>query len=348
MNEYMSYKFVDSEGNLRDKVIAPSRKVRVRATHLKSTWFDGSSFGFMPTNNSDLLLVPDPDSLHYDPIREMEGVFCFLHHPDDSPLETDFRTIARLAQEQDEQTEGALFGVEPEFFLLVSNDVGIPIPYGAKENWKPGKTEQYEYYGALPPIDNTYHIRHKIMDHLDQAGLEVESCHYEVAPGQAELSWKCDTLLRTADKMLLAKYLVQATAARFKDNNSRCVIATFDPKPFDGLNGSGCHVHQSIPAMVGSDEVLEIYAQGLVDNYDKLVAVCNTHKNSHKRLVPGFEAPTKENNGFGRCDRTKTVRIPAAGHRLEYRLPDPCMNPYIALPMMLKFGREAVKSKLGV
>ena len=135
-----------------------------------------------------------------------------------------------------------------------------------------------------------------------------------------------------------------ATANLFSDGFHGCV-ATFDPKPFDGLNGSGCHVHQSIPAMKhqgAPNEVLEAYAQGLVDHYDELVEVCNTHPNSHKRLIPGFEAPTKENNGFGYCDRTKTIRIPAAGGRLEYRLPDPMMNPYVALSKMLEYGCRSV------
>jgi glutamine synthetase len=94
---------------------------------------------------------------------------------------------------------------------------------------------------------------------------------------------------------------------------------------------------------VDTDKLLEAYAQGLVDHYDELLAVCCVGKSSHKRLVPGFEAPTKENNGWGWHDRTKTVRIPGAGGRVELRLADPDMNPYVALPLMLKFGYEAVK-----
>jgi glutamine synthetase len=338
MSEFMSYKFVDSKGKLRDKVIStePLRKAG-KVSRFENTWFDGSSFGFTPTSKSDLLLVPDPSSYHWDPIRKMEGVFCFLNHPDGSTLDGDFRMQALRTQNQDNQTMGALFGVEPEFFLLANAEINVP--FGEVEGWTSKGVEQYEYYGSLPPTDKTQHIRDEIVENLNNAGLNVESCHHEVAPGQAEISWRCDSLLRTADKMLLAKYIISATAVK---HGAR---ATFDPKPFEGLNGSGCHVHQSIPAMKDNNEVLEAYAQGLVDHYDDLVKVCNISKNSHRRLVPGFEAPTKENNGFGYCDRTKTIRLPAAGGRLEFRLPDPEMNPYVALSQMLTFGMEGVRSK---
>jgi glutamine synthetase len=340
---FISYKFIDSRGNLRDKVVAVGSETSRGQLPLQDTWFDGSSFGFCKTEKSDLLLTPDPKSYHRDPIRDMDSVFCFLRKPDGDYLKACFRNQAFTAQEQDDQTHGALFGVEPEFFLLGKTESHtLPqklVPYGEDGRWKVEDVVQYEYYGCLPPVDKTHLIRTKILENLNVAGLEVEGCHHEVAPGQAEVSWKCDSLLRTADKMMLAKYIIKATAADFG------AIATFDPKPFDGLNGNGCHVHQSLPMMSDSEENLFAYAQGLVDHYDELVQVCNTHENSHKRLTPGFEAPTKENNGYGWHDRTKTVRIPAKGDRVELRLPDPEMNPYMAFPLMLGFGYEGINNK---
>lgn len=349
-SSFLSYKFVDSKGNLRDKVISPSAKSAMRATGLEPTWFDGSSFGFTPTSKSDLLLVPQPETMFYDPIRGMDSVFCFLENPDGSSVEGDFRTIALNTESLDSETKGALFGVEPEFFLLSRTSAGSIdyVPYNERDGWVADGVTQYQWYGALPPIDQTQDIRHAIVENLETTGIEVESCHHEVAPGQAEISWRCDTLLRTCDKMLLAKYIIHATAAQYKDDYGRRVAATFGPKPFENLNGNGCHVHQSIPSMRDDEEVLIAYAQGLVDNYDELHALCNSHVDSSKRLVEGYEAPTKDNNGFGFCDRTKTIRIPAGGGRLEYRLPDPMMNPYAALTRMLQLGRANVKEKLGI
>ena len=329
----MSYKFIDSRGNLRDKIVAVENSGESGPVSFKETYFDGSSFGFCPTEKSDLLLVPDPKSYHRDPIRDMNSIFCFLRKPDGDYLEACFRNRAFTAQEQDDQTHGALFGCEPEFFILDKSG----RPYGEEPTWSQDKVVQYEYYGCLPPIDKTHKIRAKIVENLNIAGLNVEACHHEVSPGQAEVSWKCDSLLRTADKMMLAKYIIKATVAEFD------AVATFDPKPFEKLNGSGCHVHISIPMMKNSEENLLAFAQGLVDHYDDLVKVCNTHPNSHKRLVAGFEAPTRENNRYGWHDRTCTVRIPGKGNRVELRLGDSEMNPYMSLPKMLEFGYNKIQ-----
>lgn len=334
MNKFASYKFIDSNGRLRDKV------VRMEKSTLKETWFDGSSFGFCPTEKSDLLLVPDLTTEHFDPIRQMRSVFCFLYNPDDRPIEKDFRFQASCIKDADEQTKGALFGVEPEFFILN----GAGYPFGIANQGEFELMQQGEWYGALPPVDGFQHIRHKLVEVLEQADFEIEGVHHEVAPGQAELSWQCDNLLRTADRMVLFKYMTAAVVKSFG-----CHVS-FEAKPFKNLNGNGCHTHQSIPAMrgVNGEKVLMAYAEGLVKHYYELEEVCCCGTTSKDRLVPGFEAPTLENNGIGWHNRTKTVRIPGNGERIEYRLPDPTMNPYICLPKMLKYGRKNVLDTLGV
>lgn len=336
----VSYKFIDSRGNLRDKIVNAGRE-------LKNTCFDGSSFGFRPTSNSDLLLVPDKGSEHHDPIRNMRGVFCFIRSPNGSQLDEDFRTQAAIAMAQDEQTRSALFGIEPEFFVCkrAGSDL-IPTDVETMDDLK--DEEQYKWYGCLPPLDSFQYIRDDIAEKLEMAGIYIEAIHHEVAPGQCEFSWKCGNLLKIADQMLLFKYIVSAVCA------SHDRVADFRAKPFINLNGNGCHVHQSVPMMTSvseygkttdKTEFVEAYAQGLVDHYHELLAVCCVGDTSANRLVKGYEAPTEENNGFGWHDRTKTVRIPGTGGRVEFRLPDPEMNPYVALPLMLKYGYEGVKRK---
>jgi len=333
-DKFISYKFVDSDGVLRDKVVRTGKG-------LEETWFDGSSFGFCDTDKSDLLLVPDEASEFFDPVRNMQSVFCFLRTPDGEEIDADYRTLAARARDVDDQTKGALFGVEPEFFLL--NEEGYPL--GVANQRQLAEVKQGPWYGALPPIDSFAHIRDEMVEALEKAGFDIEGAHHEVAPGQAEMSWRCSNILTTCDRMVLFKYMVAAVAARHGCK------ASFAAKPFENLNGNGCHTHQSLPAMRDAgngEEVLMAYAQGLIEHYDELVAVCCVGETSQKRLVPGFEAPTKENNGVGWHNRTKTVRIPGRGGRLEYRLPDPDMNPYVALTKMLEFGRGAVKDKIGV
>ena len=83
-NKFISYKFIDSRGNLRDKIVKKEEIV-------SDTFFDGSSFGFCPTNKSDLILHPFGTPIHYDPIRGMDSVFCFIKNPDGTEFEKDFR-----------------------------------------------------------------------------------------------------------------------------------------------------------------------------------------------------------------------------------------------------------------
>jgi len=342
-NRFLSYKFIDASGNLRDKII---RKTRGR---LKPSWFDGSSFGFMPTNNSDLMLEPDKKSLHFDPIRMMASYFCFLRKADGYKLETDFRRNAFDTMDEDEETRGALFGVEPEFFIC-KRKAGILIPIDVDDKFDLKDEKQTKWYGCLPPIDSFQNLRYEIANALEAAGLYIEGIHHEVAPGQCEFSWKCANLLKTCDQMMLYKYIVTNVCAKYE------LEAVWEAKPFQHLNGNGCHVHQSLPMMKpfrrfdtnqvdSRKDIIEKYAQGLVNHYDELLEACCVGKSSLDRLVPGFEAPTKDNNGFGVADRTKTVRIPGGGGRVEFRLPDPDMNPYIALPMMLRFGYESVRQQ---
>ena len=76
---------------------------------------------------------------------------------------------------------------------------------------------------------------------MQSCGLDVECHHHEVASGgQTEIDLKFDSLVRSADKMLLFKYIVKNVANR----NGKTV--TFMPKPIFGDNGNGMHTHQSL------------------------------------------------------------------------------------------------------
>jgi len=320
--KFVSYKFIDSEGNLRDKIVKTD-------SELKSTCFDGSSFGFRPTNNSDLILYPDENAIYYDPIRGMKTVFCFLKTPNGEYLEDDFRYKAFSAMKKDPQCHNSMWGVEPEFFILSDEDrVDLHL---AKD--------QYKWYGCLPPTDTLNDVKVEIVRNLEDAGIDVISIHSEVAPKQNEISWRKNKLLKVCDQMLLFKYIVSVVCEKSD------LYVDFRAKPFENLNGNGCHVHCSLPCFATHPQAIEIFGQGLVEHYDELFKVCCVGNTSKDRLVEGYEAPT--NNGIGFSDRTKSVRIPSLGGRLEYRLPDPEMNPYIVLPTILNYGRERVKRECG-
>lgn len=338
--------------------------------------FDGSSpEGFKSIETSDTLAIPDLDSAVLDPVSEIPtlSLACTLKEPADfTPYWRDPRTVALRAQEYLEKTkiaDTAYFGPEIEFFIFDS--VSWKIDEG--HSWhnvvsREGGIGQYEDTGnvfrvrtqegyfAMPPGDMFMAMRAEMVDKLTAAGMEIErDTHERATAGSAEIDIKYDSLLKTADNVLLFKYIVKNVA--YKHGK----MATFMPKPLFGHNGSGMHTHTSLwkngkPVFYDAkgkyhnlSEVALYFIGGLLTHAKALTAFTNPSVNSYKRLVPGFEAPTTI--AFGYRNRSTCCRIPAypnspQSRRVEFRIPDPSANPYLCFSAMLMAGLDGVKRKL--
>ena len=166
----------------------------------------------------------------------------------------------------------------------------------------------------MPPVDRLQDVRSKIMLALIEAGVPVEVQHHEVATaGQAEIDFRFGTLVQTADRMMLYKYVVKNVC------HSLGYTATFMPKPLFGDNGSGMHCHQSLwngdqPLFFDEggyallSELARHYIGGLIAHAPALLALCAPTTNSYRRLVPGFEAPV--NLMYSARNRSAICRIP--------------------------------------
>ncbi len=152
---------------------------------------------------------------------------------------------------------------------------------------------------------------------------------------------------------MLAKYIIRNVARR----NGK--TATFMPKPLFGDNGSGMHTHLTLwkdnqPLLAGQGYAglsdLGIHAiGGLLKHAAALCAFANPTTNSYKRLVPGFEAPTKIS--YSRRNRAAIIRIPVnspspRSRRIEYRGPDSAANPYLLFSAMLMAVLDGIQNKL--
>jgi glutamine synthetase len=197
-------------------------------------------------------------------------------------------------------------------------------------------------------------IRTEMAQVMIDCGLTVEAAHHEVATaGQQEIDLKFDTLTSIADKLMLYKYIIKNVARKYGKT------VTFMPKPLYGDNGSGMHCHQSIwkggkPLFAGdkyaglSQEALW-YIGGLLKHADALVALTNPTTNSYKRLVPGYEAPV--NIAYSARNRSACCRIPMyspspKAKRVEFRVPDPSCNPYLAFAAMMMAGLDGIQNKI--
>ncbi|GAA1376766.1 type I glutamate--ammonia ligase [Luteococcus sanguinis] len=340
--------------------------------------FDGSSItGFQKIHESDMALLPDPTTAFVDPFRVSKTLVVnfFVHDPiTKEPYSRDPRNIAKKAEAYLASTgigDTAFFAPEAEFYVFDD------VRFDTKANgsfyeidseagaWNTGRVEEggnrgykVKYKGGyfpVSPVDHFGELRDEIVAHMERLGMQTERAHHEVGTaGQAEINWRFDTMLASADKVMLFKYLVKNTAWV----NGK--TATFMPKPIFGDNGSGMHVHSSLwsngtPLFYDDNgygqlsDVARWYIGGILKHAPALLAFTNPSVNSYHRLVPGFEAPV--NLVYSARNRSACMRIPLTGSnpkakRVEFRCPDPSSNPYLAFAAMLLAGIDGIQNRI--
>src|SRR6266403_1857597 len=336
---------------------------------------DGSSIrGWAAINESDMLLIPDASTAFVDPFGEIRTLVMTSEVIDPitkQHYERDPRWIAKKAELYLKNTgvgEIAYFGAEAEFFIFdnVSFDQnqhsGFYFIDAEEGRWNSGRRENNlgyrprykEGYFPVPPTDHHQDLRSEMVQTMIRCGLEIECHHHEVATGgQCEIDQKYDTLVKSADNMMLYKYVIRNTAYQYGKT------VTFMPKPIFSDNGSGMHTHQSLwkkgkplfagDGYAGLSQMALWYAGGLLKHARALSAIIAPGTNSYKRLVPGYEAPV--NLAYSKRNRSAAVRIPVystspKAKRLEFRPPDPSCNPYLAFAAMLMAGLDGVKHKI--
>ncbi|GFJ85622.1 glutamine synthetase [Phytohabitans houttuyneae] len=340
--------------------------------------FDGSSIrGFQQIHESDMLLLPDVASAYIDPFRAQKTLALnfFIHDPFTREAYTrDPRNVAKKAEAYLAASgiaDTAYFGAEAEFYVFdsIRHETAANKAYyyidSIEGAWNSGaeedgrnlgyKTAYKGGYFPVPPVDHYADLRDQIVSNMLGAGFTVERSHHEVGTaGQAEINYKFSTLLHAADQMQLFKYIVKNTA--FAAGKT----ATFMPKPLFGDNGSGMHTHQSLwlngeplfydeTGYAGLSDTARWYIGGLLHHAPSLLAFTNPTVNSYRRLVPGFEAPV--NLVYSQRNRSACTRIPVTGSnakakRVEFRVPDPSANVYLAFSAMMMAGLDGIKSKI--
>src|SRR5258706_417382 len=211
-----------------------------------------------------------------------------------------------------------------------------------------------EGYFPVPPTDHYQDLRAEMVETMIRCGLDIECHHHEVATGgQCEIDQRFDTLVKSADNMMLYKYVIRNVAYQYGKS------VTFMPKPLFGDNGSGMHTHQSLwkggqalfagDMYAGLSQMALWYIGGLLKHARALSASLAPTTNSYKPLVPGYEAPV--NLAYSRRNRSAAVRIPMysaspKAERVEFRPPDPSSNPYLAFAAMLMAGLDGVLNKI--
>jgi glutamine synthetase len=337
--------------------------------------FDGSSIrGWAAINESDMLLIPDASTAFMDPFAEVPTLVMLANVQDPitrQHYERDPRWIAKKAElflQNSGVADTAYFGAEAEFFIFdnirfdQNEHCGFYYIDAEEGRWNSGREENNlgyrprykEGYFPVPPTDHYQELRSEMVQTMLKVGLDIECHHHEVATGgQAEIDQKFDTMVKSADNMMLYKYVIRNVAYQYGKT------VTFMPKPLFADNGSGMHCHQSLwkggkplfagDGYAGLSQLAMWYIGGLLKHARSLAAIIAPTTNSYKRLVPGYEAPV--NLAYSRRNRSAAVRIPMysaspKAKRVEFRPPDPSSNPYLAFAAMMMAGLDGVINKI--
>lgn len=339
--------------------------------------FDGSSInGFTEIHKSDMKLIPDVSTAFVDPFRQTKTLvilFSIVDPVTEEKFSRDPRQIAAKAEDYLTSTgiaDTCYVGAEAEFYLFDSvryqtKPWSTFVELGSREGYwtsgedRPGGHQGYTTptkggYFPVTPQDQSADVRDDMVRELAQAGLIVERAHHEVGSGgQQEINYRFASLKAAADDMMKFKYIIKNVAWRHGQT------ATFMPKPLFGDNGSGMHTHISLwkngqPLFYdekgyGSlSDMARHFIGGLLEHAPALTAFTNPSCNSFRRLVPGFEAPV--NLVYSAQNRSACIRIPSTGsspasRRLEFRVPDPSANPYLAFSACLMAGLDGIRNR---
>lgn len=338
--------------------------------------FDGSSIrGWQAINESDMLVVPEAGTAFVDPFMPNTLVLtCNIQDPiTREDYAKDPRNVARKAEKYLLSTglaDGAQIGPELEFYIF--DDVrfdqneheGFYHVESLEGEWNRGRVQasvnrghtirRREGYFPVPPADTLLPLRTEAMLTLQDCGVPVFSQHHEVGcAGQCEIDIQPGGLVRTADHLLIAKYVVKNLAARSGQT------ATFMPKPLWNENGSGLHLQFSLwkegknlfagSGYSGLSETALHAIGGILKHTPAILAFCCPTTNSYKRLVPGFEAPV--NLTYSSRNRSAAVRIPVHSpkpedKRIEFRCPDAACNAYLGMSAMLMAAIDGIQNRI--
>jgi glutamine synthetase len=352
---FVDYEFVDIPGSQKMTEMTSSR---LEETLSDGVWFDGSSIeGFVGISESDMFLIPDPNTYAVLPWTSGEGktarLICDVYSDEGKPFEGDPRYALRrmMGAAKDKGWEYKV-GPELEFFLF-KDGCGAQCDSGGVCGPRAVPHDQACYFDPSTRDDGTL-IRRSIVPAMEAMGLRIEMAHHEVAAGQHEIDFRYSDALTVADSVMTYKSVVRTIAKQAG------LHASFMPKPIAGINGSGMHTHQSLwkdgqnafhddndPAYLS--QTARYYIAGILDHARAIAAVTNPTINSYKRLVPGYEAPVYV--CWGRSNRSALIRIPKArkgvsgATRAEVRFPDPSCNPYLGFAVMLAAGLDGIAKK---
>ena len=341
---YFLISYIDLFGAMRAKLVPASAIGEMAATGAAfagfATWLD------MTPADPDTFAVPDPQSLIQLPWKKEVGWLASDLYMRGKPVEHAPRNVLKQCLATANKLGYRMqTGVECEYFLLSSDASALADL--RDHQIKPCYDQQ--------ALMRQYPLIEEICDAMLALGWGAYQNDHEDANGQFEMNWRYADALVTADRHAFFKYMVKTLSEKHG------MRATFMPKPFSHLTGSGCHTHVSVwdatakknmfmdsKNELGISKLAEYFMGGVIANAEALTAITNPTVNSYKRInapVTLSGATWSPNTvTWSGNNRTHMIRVPEPG-RFEFRLPDGAANPYLLQAGILSAGLDGIATK---
>ncbi len=327
------------------------RNVAIMSDRLFDAIQDGVSFdasnidGFENVEKGDLLLFPDPTTMSVLPWRPQQGkvvrFLCDIKYPDGTDYVCDTRKLLQHTMEKvNNMGMECTVGFECEFYLFKTD-----------ENGEPTKIPQDKgRYLDVTPNDKCENLRREVCLSLEEMGIKPQSSHHESGPGQNEIDFKYSTPVLAAENMMTFKSVIKAVATKHG------LYASFMPRPILDNCGSGLHINLSLiknnsnlfaDLDTENGDIAKMFMAGVLNRAKEIAIFTNPIGNSYERIgkdeAPIYVSWSKEN-------RSQLIRIPTSNRstmaRMEYRAPDPSINPYLVLNLLISAGLEGIENEL--
>ena len=345
--KFIEMQFSDILGSIKTVAIPSSNLEKALD---EGVFIDGSSIlGYATIEESDMRATPILSSFQIYPWTcngklKTARLFCQIFDHSGNRFKGDPRwVLEKMVDKAKDMGYTCNVGPEFEFFLFNLDAHGNPVA---------APSDSAGYFDLMA-LDRGEVVRKETMLNLDEMGYDCEASHHEVAPGQHEVDMRYNDALTVADRLMTFKLAVKTIALQHG------LFASFMPKPLYKQNGSGMHVHQSLALANGKNafddpdgeyglsDLAMRYLGGLLAHSKEICAILNSHVNSFKRLVPGYEAPCYIS--WANMNRSALIRVPAgrgSKARMEMRNPDPAGNPYLQFAMMIAAGIDGIENNI--
>ncbi len=357
--EYLYYQGVTVTGRVIGKVV-PARHLarnadkgvqlhRTAAADLQAT--RGGELLGGGVEAAEFTMLPDLDTFAVLPWDQRTGrFFCRMYEPahragaGGAAYAADVRgNLIRVHEEFTAATGLELrSGCEPEMTWTGP---------GLDAKFRPGSSPAYH----VDHLERYRPVYQKVISYAQALGLDMIEGDYE-DPGQLELNWLFDRADLTADRLVTYRQVCRQVGRELG------VTPSFMPKPATGMMGNGCHHNVSlwtVPAEDGARGVnileepgrTELHLSeagrhalgGILSHAAGGMLVFGSTVNSYKRYWDaGQFAPSQIN--WGMDNKTCTVRLSAVG-RLEFKLPDAMVNPYLSHAVLLRSIEDGLAAR---